>query len=214
MAASSARIGYGAQLARQAANLTTIAGAITASGSPQAVTPVSMTSIAIGALLMIDTGAAATVKETVKVTATTGSTFTAIFRNNHSGGMSIALMAPVAELVSVGMPALKMDPSEATHLLSDNSYREYLAGVRDGGEVPFEANQLAADATQTILNTDFDAGTRKTWCVSLGGTPGNDNQAIWQFDGYVTALAPVARVEDVVRFSGSMKVSGKSFLYG
>lgn len=213
MSASTSTIGYGAVLGRQASNLTTIAGAITGGSGAQAVTPASMTSIAVGTILAIDT-ASTTVKETVKVTAVTGSTFTAIFRNSHSGGISIALMVPCVELISIGAPSIKRTPVECTHMSSDNTYAEFLAGVADGGEIPFEGNYLPATASQGQLVTDFHAGTKSTWCVSLPNTPGQDNQAIWQCDGYVTSIAPVARVAEVIRFQATLKLTGKPFLYG
>lgn len=214
MPASSAALGYGAQLARQAANLTTIALAITANASPQAVTPAAMTSIVVGSLLAIDTGSA-TVKEVVKVTGTTGSTFTAIFRNNHGTAISIALMVPVVELISLTPPGLKCDALDATHLASDFTHREYIAGVPEGGEVAFQGHYIPTNATQLIINTDSQGRAKSTWCVDMGETPGVDNQAIWQFDGYVTEIHPANITPNTLfNFSGKIKVTGKSFLYG
>lgn len=60
--------------------LTTCSQAITASGTPQTVTPASMNGITTGMSLAIDIGPD---QELVTVTATTGGTFTAIFSQNH-----------------------------------------------------------------------------------------------------------------------------------
>src|SRR5712664_2364867 len=123
MPASSAQLGYGSQLGRQGANLTTIALAITANASPQVVTPAAMTSIVIGTILAIDTGNAA-LKEIVQVTAVTGSTFTAIFNVSHGTAINIALMIPVLEIVKLGGPGMKADMKEVTNMLSPNTYKE------------------------------------------------------------------------------------------
>lgn len=216
MTASASNIGYGSQLARQSTNLTTIALAITANASPQVVTPASMTSIVVGTLLAIDT-ASTTVKEVVEVTAKTGTTFTAIFRNSHGTSISIALMIPVVELSSLTPPGIMATPVEATHLMSDFTHREWIAGLPEGGEIGFQGNYIlpANDATEAALLSDSQARTKSTWCAALGGTPGQDNECIWMFDGYVTEIYPGSITPDAIfKFSGKIKVTGKSFLYG
>ena len=170
-----------------------------------------MTSIAIGTVLAIDTGTPA-VKEIVKFTNTTGSTFTAIFNNDHGTNKQIALMVPVAELTSIGMPAIKCSPIDVTHLLSDFSYREYIAGIPDGGEIPFEGNFIG-DATQDLLTTDLSAGTKVTWCVALGGVPGQDNQCIWMADGRVAGVQAKMQVDQKITLTGSLKLTGKPLIF-
>lgn len=213
MSASTVRVGYGAVLGRQASNLTTIAASTTGSQVAQSRTPASMTSINVDTILVIDT-ASATVKEPVKVTAKDATTFTSIIQSNHSGGISIALAVPVVELTSLGMPTLKCDPVECTHLLSDNVYREYLAGIPDGGEIPFEGNYIPTDASQLILVTDLHARTKSTWVISLGGTPGQDNQCLWMCNGFVAGPpTSVERVGDLLKFSATLKLTGKPQMF-
>lgn len=78
--------------------LTTCSQTIVASLNPQVVTPASMpAAIAVGASLSIDSGVA---QELVTVTAVTGSTFTAIFSQNHSGTWNIS--TPLYTLAQIG----------------------------------------------------------------------------------------------------------------
>ena len=118
-------------------------------------------------------------------------------------------MVPVVELISLGVPTIKCGVVESTHLLSDNAHREYLASIPEGGEIPFEGNYIPTDASQLIFLTDLQARTQKTWSVTLGNTPGQSNQCIWMADGLVTNISPVAQVDDVIRFTGTIKVTGK-----
>jgi hypothetical protein len=212
MPASSARIGYGAVLGRQGSNLTTIAASTTGSSTPQARTPAAMTSINPGVVLCIDT-ASATVKEVTKVISDDATTFTSIIENNHSGGISIALMVPVVELTSLGFPQISVPALDATHLLSDDAHMEYIYGIPEGGEIPFEGNCVLDDASQLILVTDMQAQTKKTWSVTLGGTPGNDNQAIWFADCYPIDIRGSLPAAGIIRISGRLKVTGKPQLH-
>lgn len=212
MPASAAQIGFGAQLGRQAANLTTIAAAITASSSPQIVTPAAMTSIVIGTTLAIDTGNAA-LKEIVEVTAVTGTTFTAIFNVSHGTAISIALMVPVLEIVKLGGPGMKMDMKEVTNMASPSTYKEFIAGLREGGDITFEANYIPKDATQLNTQADLNAGVLSTWSLNMPGVPGATNTGIWMFSGYVASLAPVYPLDDRITVTGAIKITGKPVLW-
>src|SRR5579862_2745617 len=144
MTATQAQLGYGMQLGRQGGTLTTIAAAITGSPTPQAVTPASMTEIAVGTVLAIDTGNPA-VREVVVVTAVTGSTFTAAILNNHGTAINIALMVPLLEVFKLGPPQQKLDTKDASNMGSPNGYKEFIAGMREGGEITFEGNYIPKD---------------------------------------------------------------------
>jgi hypothetical protein len=212
MPASSAQLGYGSQLGRQGANLTTIALAITANASPQVVTPAAMTSIVIGTILAIDTGNAA-LKEIVQVTAVTGSTFTAIFNVSHGTAINIALMIPVLEIVKLGGPGMKADMKEVTNMLSPNTYKEFIAGLREGGDITFEANYIPKDATQLNTQADLHAGTLSSWSLDMPGVPGSTNNGIWMFNGYVASIAPTIPLDDRITVTGTIKITGKPVLW-
>lgn len=54
----------------------------------------------------------------------------------------------VAELQSIEVPAVQTDTIDMTHHTSPGAYREYLLGLRDGGEVTLEGNYIPRNATQ------------------------------------------------------------------
>jgi Lambda phage tail tube protein, TTP len=210
MAATQAQIGFGCVLGRLGATLTTIAGAITGSGSPQAVTPASMTSIVVGAILGIDTGVEA-VEEAVEVTLAPGPTFTAIFNNSHGGGMNIALYVPLLETIKAAGPLMKMDMKEASNMQSPSTYKEFIAGLRDGGTVTFEGNYVpkGADNSQANLRTDFESGLIQNYCLALPLA----GSGIWVFDAYVQDIAPAYPIDDRVTYTGTLKITGKPLLF-
>jgi len=189
-----------------------IALAITLNASPQVVTPASMTSIIVGTILAIDTGNAA-LKEIVQVTAITGSTFTAIFNVSHGTSINIALMVPVLEIVKLGGPGMKADMKEVTNMLSPSTYKEFIAGLREGGEITFEANYIPKDATQLNTQADLHAGTISSWSLAMPGVPGATNNGIWMFSGFVASLIPVYPLDDRITVTGAIKITGKPVLW-
>src|SRR5260370_8247205 len=145
MPVSQAQIGYGCVLGRRAATLTTIAAAITLNAAPQIVTPAAMTSIVVGSILAIDTGNP-TLTEIVEVSAITGTTFTAIFNVTHGAAINIALQTPLLEVFKLGGPAMKADMKEVSNMASPNTYKEFIAALREGGAITFPGNYIPKDS--------------------------------------------------------------------
>lgn len=87
---------------------TTIAASIASSPTPQIVTPAAMTNIIVGVALGIDAGN----KETVVVTAITGTTFTAIFNFNHTGPGITVVGAAALDI----FPRLRESPASTAAL--------------------------------------------------------------------------------------------------
>jgi|ERR1700675_176486 len=216
MPASQANLGYGSQLLRMAGTLCTSGvSAIVGSGVAQAVTPSSMASIVVGTVLMIDTAAALGIgthlEEPTEVTAAS-TTFTAIIQNNHVAGVNIALLVPVIEIIKIGGPTMKRDMKEVSNMGSPLEYKEFVAGLADGGSVTFEGNYIPKEATlsQQTVRTDFENGTLSTWAINLAGPVGN---GIWAFTAFVEDLSPAYPVDDRVTFTGTLKISGKPILF-
>ena len=208
MTATKAQLGYGAQLGRQGANLTTIALAITANTAPQAVTPASMAGIVVGSVLAIDTATPA-VREVVIVTATTGSTFSAVFVNSHGTAIEIAPMVPLLEIFKLGGPNQKLDTKDATNMGSPNGYKEFIAALREGGEITFEGNYIPHDTTQENVNSDMQGATTSQWSVAQPTLP---DQFVWYCSGIVIALSPTTPVDDRMTWTGTIKITGKPTL--
>ena len=116
--------------------------------------------------------------------------------------------ADVLELTSISGPTETMDPLDVTSHDSDNQFREFVAGLHDGGEITFEGNCIVGDSTgQVAMHTDFQATDVKAWEIRFptynGGTPkigGN---------GFITAFTWNFPFDGPVTISGTIKITGK-----
>ncbi len=111
-------------------------------------------------------------------------------------GTLISFASFSGELTEVGGPSLSRDTVDTTHMLSPDEWREFIAGLKDGGEVTLTVHFDPAE----IPPIESAKGTVTiTW---PDGTP-------WSFDGIVTAYEPAAPVDDKMVASITIKVSGK-----
>ena len=116
--------------------------------------------------------------------------------------------ADILELTSLSGPTESAETIDMTSHDSSDTYREFIAGLRDGGELSFEGNFIPSDSTgQIAMHTDFQSGSTKTWSItfpsSLGSMAGN---------GIVTAFELSYPAEGKISISGTIKVTGKPTL--
>lgn len=126
-------------------------------------------------------------------------------------GASPENFTTIAELQDVDGPELSKDPVEATHQESPNRWREFISGMKDGGEVTFDVNHLPDDPTQdatTGLVADLDSDDARNFRVVF---PPPSSKA-WVFPGIVTQFGPTGPVADRQTASITIKVSGEPTL--
>ena len=111
----------------------------------------------------------------------------------------------IAEVIGVGGPNMQRDTVEATHTDSANNYREFISGLRDGGEVTLALNHLPGNATQQSLRTDYDADTAVNYQVIFPDT--GASQA--DFAAFVTAIEPDTPIDDRMVSNVTFKITGK-----
>jgi predicted secreted protein len=117
----------------------------------------------------------------------------------------------IAELTSISGPTETMGPIDVTSHDSPDTYREFVAGLRDGGDISFEGNFIKGDATgQIAMHTDFQAGSKKAWIIKLPDWAAGVPQI--SGNGYVTAFSISYPYEDKISFSATIKVTGKPVL--
>lgn len=115
----------------------------------------------------------------------------------------------VAGLTSIGGLELSADTIDVTTLDSEDGYREFIGGFKDGGEVAVEGFfDPTTGKGQKELYDLFESGEVEAFVITFPVTLG----ASWEFDGIVTAFGTGADLEDPLSFSGSIKVSGKPTL--
>ena len=114
----------------------------------------------------------------------------------------------VGGLTSIGGVEVSADSTEVSAMDNTTGYKEYLAGLKDGGEVPVEGYLDGADEGQDkmyqALNDEAVHKCAMVFPEAIGKT--------WSFDGIVTKFATSANMGDAIKFSAAIKVTGKPVL--
>ena len=111
----------------------------------------------------------------------------------------------IAEVVNIKPPALKAETPDVTTMDSSTSFREYISGLKDGGEVTLTLKFYPGDSNgQYALITDLENGTKQTFIITLP-----DSVATWTFYAYVTGYVPDIPLDDAIGLEVTLKVTGK-----
>lgn len=111
----------------------------------------------------------------------------------------------IDEVNTVGDLDLTSDDIDVTHYGSDDQYKEYIAGMKDGGEVTITGNLISGDSGQASLISDFNAGTKRTGLITLP----NGDASTWSFTAYVKSFKHMMPINDKLGFEAVLKISGK-----
>ena len=114
----------------------------------------------------------------------------------------------VGGLSSIGGVEVSSETTDVTALDNTTGYKEYLGGFKDGGEVPLEGFLDGEDAGQEAMYAAMEDQEKHKFSVIFPSAIGKT----WTFDGVVTKFATSAAVGDAVKYSASVKVSGKPTL--
>jgi predicted secreted protein len=111
----------------------------------------------------------------------------------------------IAGLTSVSGLELSADTIDVTTLESANNFREFIQGMRDGGEVSVSGFFEPGDTNgQVQLNTLFNSGNVTAFSILFPSAMG----AEWTFNGIVTGVTTGAEMEEAVTFEATIKVTG------
>ncbi len=116
---------------------------------------------------------------------------------------------------SITGPEISRDTHDVTTMLSESGWREFIGGLKDGGEVSFEANWLPRDDTQGQVEGGFMAEFDKDSCESRGNwritVPACEGEptVYLQFSGIATGQNISLPMDDVMGFTGKLKISGR-----
>lgn len=139
----------------------------------------------------------------------------------RSNGASPPEYYTVAEVRNVGGPSLSRDAPEATNMDSDDGWKEFVKGLKDGGEVSFEVNllpgsenddtpanlRLGHNATDGLLSDFSNDDTVDDWRLVFPGT--GSPPVSWDFAAILTGFETDEPVDDVMTGSCTLKVTGK-----
>jgi predicted secreted protein len=110
----------------------------------------------------------------------------------------------IAEVVGVQGPSATRDSIEVTHLTSDNGWKEFLGGLKDGGEVSFTLNWLSSNSGHVQIAADFVSGSLIAWAIEPSGVSAD---AV-SFSAFVSKFAPNADKSKQLDAAVTLKISG------
>lgn len=120
---------------------------------------------------------------------------------------------------SITGPQIKRDTIDVTDMQSPSGWREFIGGLVDAGEITFDANFLPRDATQNQeangFMAEFDKSScdsRGNWRITLPECEG-DAEGYFEFAGIVSGQQIEMPLDDLMSFSGTIKVSGRPTLH-
>ena len=125
----------------------------------------------------------------------------------HIGNGSTAeTFSAIAEVLDISGPNQTVEQIEVTSH-SSAGWREFIAGLRDGGEISFPVNFIPGDTTQWGTGNDslmdlFNTGT--TWNYRIVFP----NGYYGEFAALITAFGVSAPVDGAVTADMAMKISG------
>lgn len=112
----------------------------------------------------------------------------------------------IAEVTSITPPGLSRDTVDATHMQSPEKWREFIAGLKDGGECQIEFNLVPGGATMEAMVAEFDSDEFTTRRVVF------PDGTLWEFDAACTNFEQEASLDDKMAGTGTFKITGKPTL--
>lgn len=124
-------------------------------------------------------------------------------------GASPEVFTNIAELTDLSTPSMTKDQVEATHTDSPDGFREFIPGLKDGGEFTATCNFLSSNATQGnasggALNDFINETTTRNWRISFPGSP----TVTWTFKAVITGYNVITPMEDRMTLELTFKVAG------
>lgn len=108
----------------------------------------------------------------------------------------------IAEITNFNGPSETARQVDVTSL--DSTSREYISGLRDGGEVSFDMNLVPGDTAQQGLRADLAARTVQSFSIVLTDA----GACTITFSALVTQFSIRGGVDDRVTASCSLKITG------
>jgi predicted secreted protein len=116
----------------------------------------------------------------------------------------------VAEIQDIDGPSMSKDTIEVTSQDSANGWREFIPGMRDGGEVGITANWIPASATQDgsvgVLSKFLDDDLHNWQIVTAGD--GSSGSMDIEFAAIVTDFNISLPMEEQAQVEFTLKISG------
>lgn len=112
----------------------------------------------------------------------------------------------IAGVTNVGGPEIERETYDVTDHSSPDAWREFIGGLKDGGEVSIEVNY--DPRVHDVLVADFDDELPRDYRVVWPAITG----AQWDFKAIMTGFSPEGPHDDKLAAEVTFKVTGKPVL--
>lgn len=120
-------------------------------------------------------------------------------------GTTLTIGSAIAELTSIGGIGGSGETLDVTTHDSEDKFREFVGGLRDGGEISIAGYFTSAAEANTLYALLGSGAVTSSAVISFPTTPAST----FTFECIVTGYTVEAPFDGVLRFSGTLKVSGK-----
>jgi hypothetical protein len=116
----------------------------------------------------------------------------------------------VGEISAVNGPAFAADAHDATHMQSEDRFREFIPGLRDAGEISGEINYVPGGAGTELMVSNL--GRKKTFQIE---EPDSGSPPITMVsEAFITAFNITGPVAEKMNATFTLKLSGKPTISG
>lgn len=126
------------------------------------------------------------------------------FLRDTTGSGSFAVIANVTDISG---PSRSREAIEVTAHDSPDKYREFIKGLKDGGEVELTLNYDPNVSTIQALDDDFEERDNRNYQLVI--FPGTADEWTWDFEGLITANGDEFPHDDKMERTVTVKISGK-----
>ena len=110
----------------------------------------------------------------------------------------------LVDVRDISIAGLEKATPEVTHHLSVSGWREYVSGLRQGGEVQFDIGYSPGTSSHTALITAFNANTSSTCILVFTGA----SSKTYTFEGILKKFEPSAPVDGSLTATIAIQVTG------
>ena len=123
-----------------------------------------------------------------------------------NGGSPTEIFTAIAHSTNISGPGLSRDTYDVTTHQSPERWREFIGGLKDGGEVSVDVNYDPAD--HDTLVDDLDDTNARNYELAFP----DPDETVWEFKAILTGVEPSAPHDDKLTASLTFKLTGKPTL--
>lgn len=129
------------------------------------------------------------------------------FKRDSDGAGTFVTIANVSDISG---PDRDREAIEVTAHDSPDQYREFVKGLKDGGEVSITINYNPGETTHEALDDDYEEKDLRDYQVVV--LPGDPDEHTWDLTGLITSVGDAFPHDDKMEREVTVKISGKPTL--